>query len=313
MNDVTLKWLLEGDVSLVYKVMRDLLETSRDELQSIKDRIALEGFGIEFLSRQNENGHWGQRFYQPKWISSHYTLLDLRNLCINSTMAIDRTLSIILDENISDDGGVNPARSIAESDVCINGMFLRYACYFGVDEERLKSIVDFVLSQHMSDGGYNCQLNRSGAHHSSVHSTMSCLEGIREYEINGYTYRLDELLDQEEAGRAFMLEHHLYKSHRTGQVMQKGMTMLSYPSRWKFDVLRGLDYFVQAKVPYDPRLLDSIELLVSKQKKNGRWPLQAKHPGQVHFEMEQPGKDSRMNTFRAIRALEYYDVDYIGR
>lgn len=79
------KWMLEGDVSIQYQVHRDLLSIEREDL---RDRISTEGWGAEFLSRRRVDGHWGRKFYQPKWTSSHYTLLDLRNLCIsqNNTM-----------------------------------------------------------------------------------------------------------------------------------------------------------------------------------------------------------------------------------
>ncbi|WP_222942488.1 hypothetical protein [Arenibacter arenosicollis] len=76
-----IEWLLQGDVSIQYQVYRDLLGNDRKDLQ---DRIAQEGWGKQFLSKRKSNGHWGQSFYQPKWISSHYTLLDLRNLCLRT-------------------------------------------------------------------------------------------------------------------------------------------------------------------------------------------------------------------------------------
>ncbi len=72
-------WLLEGDVSIQYQVHRDLLAT---EKPSLRERIATEGWGAHFLSYRQKEGHWGQRFYQPKWISTHYTVLDLKNLAI---------------------------------------------------------------------------------------------------------------------------------------------------------------------------------------------------------------------------------------
>jgi hypothetical protein len=31
-----------------------------------------------------------------------------------------------------------------------------------------------------------------------------------------------------------------------------------------------------------------------------------KHPGKVHFEMEQTGRPSRWNTLRALRVLEHF-------
>jgi hypothetical protein len=91
------------------------------------------------------------------------------------------------------DGGIGPGISLAVSDVCVNGMFLNYASYFGEPQSELRSIVDFLLDQHMRDGGFNCMSNRSGARHSSLHSTLSVLEGIREYSANGYRYRRAEL------------------------------------------------------------------------------------------------------------------------
>jgi hypothetical protein len=71
-------------------------------------------------------------------------------------------------------------------------MFLNYACYFGAPLELLVSVVDFVLGQQMVDGGFNCQRNRSGARHSSLHSTLSVLEGILAYGRNGCVYRTAE-------------------------------------------------------------------------------------------------------------------------
>jgi hypothetical protein len=76
-NQKIINWLLEGDPSIQFQVWRDLLGVEKKELQ---DRIEKEGWGYQFLSKRHSEGHWGDRFYQPKWISSHYTLLDLRNL-----------------------------------------------------------------------------------------------------------------------------------------------------------------------------------------------------------------------------------------
>ena len=144
-----LEWLLKGDVSIQYQVYRDLLDEDRPDLRA---QIANEGWGKAFLSKRNTNGHWGRKFYQPKWISSHYTLLDLRTLCIDPFNPIcQETVNIIADKEKTADGGVNCAETIAQSDVCVNGMFMNYACYFRIDEEKLKSVVDFILTQRLSD------------------------------------------------------------------------------------------------------------------------------------------------------------------
>jgi len=304
-----IKWLLEGDISIQYQVHRDLLGSDLKTIEALKNRILHEGWARQFLDKKEANGHWGRGFYQPKWISSHYTLLDLKHLEVPLTEGISKTINTILSENKSNDGGIDPHREIAQSDVCVNGMFLNYACYFGVDEKGLHSVVDYIINEQMSDGGFNCRKVRSGASHSSVHSTIAILEGLHEYFNNGYTYRLNELEQIRDDSERFMLEHHLYKSDKTGEVMHKSMTMLSYPSRWKYDVLRGLAFFEKAQRPYDKRMEDGIALIFKKRLKNGLWPVQAKHTGLVHFDMEQTGKASRWNTLRALRVLKMYAAE----
>ncbi|HCR49949.1 MAG TPA: hypothetical protein DIW24_09985, partial [Bacteroidetes bacterium] len=102
--------------------------------------------------------------------------------------------------------------------------------------------------------------------------------------------------------------HRLYKSDKTGVVIDAKMTMLSFPARWKYDILRVLDYFQQVEFPYDSRMEDALRLLMRKRKPEGWWMLQAKHPGQCHFEMEKPGQPSRWNTLRALRVFKSYPL-----
>ena len=305
-QDPLIAWLLEGDVSIQYQVYRDLLAAEKPDL---RDRIASEGWGAQFLSFRHKEGHWGQRFYQPKWISTHYTILDLKNLAIPPTNnEIRQSISQVIRDLKGPDGGILPIGVNKKSDVCINGMLLNYAAYFETEQDDLESIVDFILSEHMKDGGFNCNSNSKGAVHSSMHTTISVIEGILEYAKNGYTYRLEALQEAEYKSREFLLQHRLFRSDRTGNIIDKKMLMLSYPSRWRYDILRALDYFQFAGVNYDPRMQDAFDILLKKRRKDNTWPVQAKHPGQTHFDMEKTGGPSRWNTLRALRVLNHFSV-----
>ena len=304
MLEPTIEWLLEGDVSIQFQTYRDLLGEVRPELQS---RIATTGWGGQFLRCRNSDGSWGRGFYQPKWTSTHYTVLDLKNLQIapnhdrirESVRAIGRTQR-------AGDGGINPPGTVMQSDVCINGMYLNYACYFGEAEEAMTSVVDFILEQRMADGGFNCRRNRSGARHSSLHSTLSVAEGIQEYVRCGYRYRVRELEDAAASSQEFILQHRLFKSDHTGETIHKDLLRLAFPPRWKYNILRALDYFRDAGVGRDPRMDDALSVLRAKKRKDDRWPLQSAHPGQVHFPMEKAGEPSRWNTLIALRVLRHY-------
>ncbi len=304
-NDKLISWLLDSDVSIQYQTHRDVLE---DDRPALRNRIEKEGWGARLLSYRKANGHWGSAFYLPKWTSTHYTLLELRYLCMPpENKAIRETLEIVFESEKGPDGGLNPLKSVNASDVCVNGMALNYASYFHVPERHLESLVDFLLSEKMGDGGFNCYSNRKERRttHSSLHSTLSVVEGILEYQTNGYAYRLKELLKAQHDSHEFILKHRLFRSERTGQIIRPDFLRLFYPCRWRYDILKALDYFRLAGVEYDKRMNDAIDIIVKKRSEAGQWK-SSRHPGHIHFEMEKAGEPSRWNTLRALRVLKYF-------
>jgi hypothetical protein len=303
-------WLLEGDVSIQYQTRRDLLGEKAAVLKSLQGRIIKEGWGTRFLSLQGHDGHWGGGYYMPKWISTHYTLLDIRNLEPPKDLPTVRSIiKKTLTELTGPDGGIyfSPTflRENRPTDVCVNGMFLNIAAYFRFKGKRMRELVDSLLASRMDDFGWNCEL-WSGATHSSMHTTISVLEALTGFAEANPKYRVKEIAQAVNAGAEFLLEHELYKSHRTGETIDKRFLMLSYPSRWKYDILRALDWFARAGRPWDRRMAPAFEVLLRKRRSDGTWPVQNKHPGAVHFDMEKPGQPSRWNTLRAARVMAAY-------
>jgi hypothetical protein len=306
-QESTLQFLLTGDVSIQYQTQRDLLNQDRKDLQ---DRIANEGWGARFLDQRNENGHWGAAYYQPKWTSTHYTLLDLKNLHISPEQReIRDTLQMVLDNEREGDPRNRLTRPMLKYDLCITGMFLNCAAYFKMPQDGLDDLIDFILEEHMHDGGFNCRSTRSHVVHSSLHTTISILEGFLEYLKSDYEYCAAEVETAKKAAQEFILQHRLFRSDTTGEIIDKRFLLLSYPSRWRYDILRALDYFRAADHEYDPRMQDAIDVLNKKQRKDGYWPVQGKHPGQTHFDMEQTGEPSRWNTLRALRVFQHFNLE----
>lgn len=304
-------WLLEGDVSIQYQVWRDLLGEDKKELQ---DRIAREGWGEAFLACRHPIGHWGDRFYQPKWISTHYTLLDLRNLCLApDNPIVKETIDLVLRDNKAADGGIKLGPSTSDhSDVCVNGMFLNYASYFQTPEQKLRPVIDAILAEIMPDGGFNCRTMRSGARHSSLHSTLSVLEGFTGFLKAGYTYRKIEIEAAVQSSLEFMLLHRLFLSDHTGLIIDKKFLQCTYPCRWHYDILRALDYFQYAGVGWEKRMEPALSELLKKRNKDGTWNNPAAHPGKVHFTMERAGKPGRWNTLRSLRVLRHFNMDSLN-
>ncbi|WP_404391307.1 hypothetical protein [Humibacillus xanthopallidus] len=299
-------WLLAGDVAVAYLAMRDLLGREDSELQG---RIATEGVGATLLAARASNGHWGRGFYQPKWTSSHYTLLHLKEIGLTPSQPMAReSVELILTTEKGPDGGLNPSPPPTPSDACINGMSLGYASWFGASEEHVRSVVDFLLAERVVDGGFNCCRNRPRAHvtHSSMHTTVCVLEGITDYLRAGGHHRRAELEDSSASSAEFLLRHRMLRSERTGQVISPEFTRLHFPARWHYDVLRGLDSLAAAGVPRDPRMDEALALIRRRRRPDGRWAANRSYPGVTYVPSDRPGEPSRWLTVVAERVLRAY-------
>jgi hypothetical protein len=189
-----------------------------------------------------------------------------------------------------------------EVEPCINGRVLATGAYFGEANDRL---LDRLLHEQLEDGGWNCDAPPSKR--SSFHSTICVLEGLLEYEkAKGAT---TALRDARLRGQEYLMERRMFRSQSTGAVIDPAWTQFSFPTRWHYDVLRGLDYLRSAGVEPDERLAEAIDLVERKRDSDGRWPLENPHAGKVHFDMEDgAGQPSRWNTLRGLRVLDWYSA-----
>jgi len=303
LSDV-ITWLLGGDPAVAWQVQRDILDRAEATWSRTRRRVARKGWGARLLAHRTEDGRWGGGLYQPKWTSTFYTLRLLTHLGLPpSHRAARASCRLLLDEGVSESGGVS-LWSSGRTDTCVTAMLLSMACYFGfADDERCDRMLSCLLSEQMDDGGWNCERERARC--SSFHSTISGLEGLRAFEsARGHNMAVRRAADR---GRDYFLRHRLYRSERTGEIVRSSFTRLSFPSRWYFDVLRGLEHFIAVDAPWDDRLGDAVNVLISARTKDGCWRAQNRHSGKEYFRIEGGREPSRMNTLRALRVLRWVD------
>lgn len=307
-KDSIIEWLMAGDAAIRWQTMRDLLDLPQQAWESERQQTVTSGWGARLLAEQEANGRWGGGFYSPKWISSTYTLLTLIDIGVPPTHERARWgAELVLKEILGDPGNERFQQKLAECDRCIVGMMLRIGVYFGVDDPRNEAIVENLLAERMPDAAWNCRRHRRPKpHHGSFHTTFNVLEGLREYLEAGSGKQRKAALAAEQAALEFMLQHKLFRSDKTNEVINDKFTQFSYPYRWYYDVLRGLSYFARSNAPHDPRLQEAIALLLKRQRRDGFWPVQNRHPGREFFQMEKTGGPSRWNTLRALRVLRWW-------
>jgi len=315
-SDAVIRWLLEGDPAIRWQTLRDLVGADERTVERERKKVAKNGWGAGFLANQNADGRWAggasaeTGLYSPKWISTTYTMMTLRDfgLPVNNRQA-RKACRLLLDGGMQPVGGVsygNWAKWTKKGETCITGMVLSLLSYFEYDDDRRDTLVEHLLEQQMPDGGWNCR-RAYGATHASVHTTISVLEGLRHYELLGRR-QLKAVRDAQRRGREFLLVHRLFRSHRTGEVIKPIFLRFTFPPRWHYDVLRGLDHFQAVDAPRDPRSADAIEVVERTRSEDGRWPLAHTFKGKTYFELERVGAPSRWNTLRALRVLKWWNA-----
>lgn len=215
-HDAVISWLLDGDPSIRWQTLRDLVGAAQATVRREQRKVATTGWGARLLSYQESSGQWGGGIYTPKWTSTTYTMVLLRSLGLPARhpQAL-KACRLLLDRGLYRDGGINFWPSYTHSEECVTGMVLAVAAYSHPTDDRIRSFAEYLLRRQMNDGGWNC-FSYWGATHSSFHTTISVLEGLLQYQ----RLRPPEsprLRQAQERGREFLLMHRLFRSHRTGK------------------------------------------------------------------------------------------------
>jgi hypothetical protein len=237
---------------------------------------------------------------KPEWTSTTWALLLLREMGLDPSSEQARRAVALVRDNVKWD---HDGQDYFDGEVepCINGKAVDLGAYFG---ESVDGIVERLLREQLDDGGWNCETER-GSTRSSFNTTIAVLEGLLEYErANG---AVADVTAARAKAQEYLLERRLFRRLSTGEVVKPEFTLFSFPTRWHYDVLRGLDYLRSAGVTPDERCAEAIDLVESKRRQDARWNLENTHPGRVHFDMDEgDGKPSRWNTLRALRVLDWY-------
>jgi hypothetical protein len=317
------EWLLDSDPAIRWQVMRDLTVATEQDVAAERARVATEGWGARLLALQRRDGHWdggtptfdspaGADWWQslpperkgtlfPEWTSTAWSLMLLRNFGLDPGSAGARHAVSVVREHCQWEHDGEPFFS-GEVEPCINGKVVAIGAYFGED---VRHIVDRLLGEQMSDGGWNCE-QENGSTRGSFHTTIDVLDGLLEYDRA--TGGAPDVTTARLRGHEYLLERRMLRRLSTGEVVDPAWRQFSYPTYWHYDVLRGLDYLRAAAAVPDERVAEAIDLVESKRDADGRWPLENPHPGRLHFAMDEgEGRPSRWNTLRAMRVLKWYE------
>jgi hypothetical protein len=302
-----MKWLLDSDPAIRWQVMRDLTGEAPEAIAAERSRVATEGWGAQLLAHQTPAGHWGGG---PKWdLIALFSLVVLKDLGLDSASKQARKMIDRVDKRLVFKPLNNRPFLHGETEPCINGRILGIGAYF---KEPNDALAKQLLGEQLEDGGWNCEARpflspkRPPSRRSSFHTTICVLEGLLEYERAGR--KSAAVTKARKEAENYLLERRMFRSLRTGKVIDKRWLRFSFPTFWHYDVLRGLDYLRNAGIKPDCRVGDAIKIVIERRHQNGRWPLNLLHPEHIPLKMETDvGGASHWNTLRALRVLRWYN------
>lgn len=304
-----LKWLLDSDPAIRWQVMRDLTGEAPEAIAAERSRVATEGRGAHLLALQSPAGNWGGPKEDRGLLITLYTLVVLKDLGLDPASKQARKMIDRVDKRLVFKPLNNRPFLHGETEPCINGRILAIGAYFNEPNDAL---ANQLLGEQLEDGGWNCEARpflppkRPQSQRSSFHTTICVLEGLLEYERAAH--KSVAVNKARKRAENYLLDRRMFRSLRTGEVIDNRWLRFSVPTFWHYDILRGLDYMRNAGIKPDSRVVDAIETLIARRHQNGRWPLNLLHPEHIPLEMETGvGSASRWNTLRALRVLGWCD------
>lgn len=329
LNGDVLSWLLEEENPCIhYLTLRDLLdvpETDADYIQAQK-KAHQDGPISVILNEMNGDGYWVKPGpgYLPKYHSTVWSVILLAQLggSIQLDNRIEKACRYILENALTEYGQFSVSGTPGSTADCLQGNLCGSLLDLGTSDPRIDKAFEWMARSLTGDGvaamgdkstpvryyagkrgpGFICGANNS----------LPCAWG---------------------AVKVMLAFGKLPKAKRTPLIekaIQQGIDFLfgvdpataAYPTGysnkpsgnwWKFgfpvfyvsDILQITEALVRFGFGSDPRLSNTIDLILQKQDDKGRWPMEYSYAGKTWVDFGSKKQPNKWVTYRAAWVLKH--------
>lgn len=264
--------LASEDPSVRYFTLTELLEKSAtsQQVRAAKREIPDGARVRALLAGQKPDGGFGVHPYQ-KWAGAHWRLVSLVELGVpvghpQAVAAANTVLTWLTGGEHR--RGIKTIKGLTRRCASQEGNALAVCSRLGLaDDPRVRQLATSLIAWQWPDGGWNCD-KKPQAHHSSFYETLIPLWGLTEY--HRATGDRASLHAAERAAELF-LKHRLFRSEKTGQVINPEWLCLHYPLYWHYDILQALRVLALLGKLADPRAQEALDIVEGKRLPDGRW------------------------------------------
>jgi hypothetical protein len=266
-TEAAVDWLLHSDEPAIRLMCRrDVLG---DEPTAADTDQVLTGRKVSaLLSGQQADGSFGVHFYR-KWTGAHWRLVSLVELSIPALepRAVAAAESVLVHFGPSR-RRVSVIDGLPRRCASMDGNVLAVCSRLGLaSDPRVQDLASAIIGWQWPDGGWNCDLSATG-YRSSFHETLATAWGLHEYGQATGDPAASEAADR--AAELF-LQHRLFRSVRTGEVINRQWLAPRYPPYWHYEVLQALLVLSRMGKLCDARADEALHEMERGRLPDGRW------------------------------------------
>jgi hypothetical protein len=324
-----LPWLLENDLTnpgIRYFALRDLvgLPVNSAELVAAQKAVMATGSVPKILTQQHRDGYWVKPGYLPKYNGTMWSIIFLAQLGADGRdPCIRKACEHLFGYSAAAQGGLSADGRNSGLIHCLQGNLCAALIAFGyLNDERLQRALTWLARSITGEGiapsiekdapvRYLRSGNSGPGFECSANDHLPCAWGavkaMLALSMVSAAQRTPVMESAVKTGVEFLLSvdpatadyPRGYAPKPNGSWFKFG-----YPIGYITDILQILEVLAALGYGTDPRLANGLELLLSKQDKQGRWPLEYTYNGKTWIDIEDKGKPSKWVTLRALRVLK---------
>ncbi|MGB8647448.1 MAG: nitrogen fixation protein NifH [Anaerolineae bacterium] len=321
----TIEWLLEKEnPSVRYLTLKHLLDKPEEDNQvrSARRAIMRSDPVRKILAAQNAEGYWVKpgAGYSPKYRSTVWQILFLAEFGADGHNGqVRKACEYLLSHSQAAHGGFSVYAAVSPSGAlhCLNGNLIWSLVTLGfAGDERVCRAVDWLagsitgenfdayFASGVAGPGFRCGVNLKQPCAWGAVKALRALVSLPREEQSARVKRATEMAVEFLLSRDLTTADYPYTRRVSGEWFKFGFP-LSYTS----DILEVLFALGEAGYARDPRLLNALQVVLSKQDADGRWALKHTLNGKMVIDVEAKGKPSKWVTLRALRVLKASGYD----
>jgi len=258
--DEAVEWLLASPEPAVARLAR------RDLLGEEVGPELPDGPIVRVLLDADAGGH-----PYKKWQGAHWRLVSLVEFGLeqpdpHALVAVEQVLRWLTGD--AHKRSIKTIDGLTRRCTSQEGNALAVCCRLGLaDDPRVQRLAASLLEWQWPDGGWNCDKRATG-YRSSFNESLPPMWGLHEYflatgdaAVRDAARRTAELL----------LEHRLFRSLRSGEVIHDGWLVPHYPPYWHYEAPQALLILSRLGLAADPRAGEAMNALLSRRRADGTW------------------------------------------